>query len=80
MKSLIFIFFIISNTSLTYADTNNNDIKNYDIHKQKLIKKKLLLNSFEKCEEYINNSSVELFLNCNGSKLIKKKHNQIKAN
>ena len=68
MKSLIFIFFIISNTSLTYADTNNNDIKNYDIHKQKLIKKKLLLNSFEKCEEYINNSSVELFLNCNGSK------------
>ena len=76
MKSLIFIFFIISNTSLTYADTNNNDIKNYDIHKQKLIKKKLLLNSFEKCEEYSNNSSVELFLNCNGSKLIKKKVNK----
>ena len=73
MKSVIFIFFIISNTSLTYADTNNNDIKNYDIHKQKLIKKKLLLNSFEKCEEYINNSSVELFLNCNGSKINKKK-------
>ena len=45
------MFFIISNTSLTYADTNNNDIKNYDIHKQKLIKRKLLLNSFEKCEE-----------------------------
>ena len=76
MKSVIFIFFIISNTSLTYADTNNNDIKNYDIHKQKLIKKKLLLNSFEKCEEYSNNSSVELFLNCNGSKLIKKKVNK----
>ncbi len=76
MKSLIFIFFIISNTSLTYADTNNNDIKNYDIHKQKLIKKKLLLNSFEKCEEYINNSSVELFLNCNGSKINKKKVNK----
>ena len=76
MKSLIFIFFIISNTSLTYADTNNNDIKNYDIHKQKLIKKKLLLNSFEKCEEYSNNSSVELFLNCNGSKLIEKKVNK----
>ena len=76
MKSLIFIFFIISNTSLTYADTNNNDIKNYDIHKQKLIKKKLLLNSFQNCEEYINNSSVELFLNCNGSKINKKKVNK----
>jgi hypothetical protein len=70
------MFFIISNTSLIYADTNNNDIKNYDIHKQKLIKRKLLLNSFEKCEEYSNNSSVELFLNCNGSKLIKKKVNK----
>ena len=76
MKNVILIFFIISNTSLTYADTNNNDIKNYDIHKQKLIKRKLLLNSFEKCEEYINNSSVELFLNCNGSKLKKKKVNK----
>lgn len=72
MKSLIFMFFIISNTSLTYADTNNNDIKNYDIHKQKLIKRKLLLNSFEKCEEYSNNSSVELFLNCNANSLNKK--------
>ena len=76
MKSVIFIFFIISNTSLTYADTNNNDIKNYDIHKQELIKRKLLLNSFEKCEEYSNNSSVELFLNCNGSKINKKKVNK----
>tara|TARA_B100000282_G_C31654473_1_gene454626 strand:+ start:647 stop:859 length:213 start_codon:yes stop_codon:yes gene_type:complete len=37
---------------------------NYDQHKQKLIKKKLLLNSFKKCEEYINETSVELFLNC----------------
>ena len=76
MKSVIFIFFIISNTALTYADTTNNYIKNYDTHKQKLIKRKLLLNSFEKCEEYSNNSSVELFLNCNGSKLIKKKVNK----
>ena len=76
MKILIFIFFIISNTALTYADTTNNYIKNYDIHKQELIKRKLLLNSFEKCEEYSNNSSVELFLNCNGSKLIKKKVNK----
>ena len=76
MKSVIFIFFIISNTALIYTDTTNNYIKNYDIHKQELIKRKLLLNSFEKCEEYSNNSSVELFLNCNGSKLIKKKVNK----
>jgi len=76
MKIVIFIFFIISNTALTYADTTNNYIKNYDIHKQELIKRKLLLNSFEKCEEYSNKSSVELFLNCNGSKLIKKKVNK----
>ena len=76
MKIVIFIFFIISNTALTYADTTNNYIKNYEIHKQELIKRKLLLNSFEKCEEYSNNSSVELFLNCNGSKLIKKKVNK----
>ena len=76
MKIVIFIFFIISNTALTYADTTNNYIKNYDIHKQELIKRKLLLNSFEKCEEYSNSSSVELFLNCNGSKLIKKKVNK----
>ena len=75
MIVLIYIFFIILNTSLIYADTTDNDIKNYDIHKKKLIKRKLLLNSFEKCEEYINNSSVELFLNCNGNKLNKKKVN-----
>ena len=29
-----------------------------------LLKKKLLLNSFKKCEEYIYETSVELFLNC----------------
>ena len=75
MKILICIIFIILNTSLIYADATDNDINNYDIHKQKLIKRKLLLNSFEKCEEYINNSSVELFLNCNGNKLNKKKVN-----
>ena len=75
MIVLIHIFFIILNTSLIYADTTDNDIKNYDIHKKKLIKRKLLLNSFQKCEEYINNSSVELFLNCNGNKLNKKKVN-----
>ena len=36
----------------------------YDQHKKQLIKKKLLSNSFKKCEEYINETSVELFLNC----------------
>ena len=76
MKILICIIFIILNTSLTYGDATDSDINNYDIHKQKLIKRKLLLNSFEKCEEYINNSSVELFLNCNASKLNKKKVNK----
>ena len=76
MKILICIIFIILNTSLIYADATDNDINNYDIHKQKLIKRKLLLNSLEKCEEYINNSSVELFLNCNGNKLNKKKFNK----
>ena len=65
MKTLILIFFIISYISLTYADRSNLEIENYNIHKQKLIKKKLLFNSFDKCEEYTNNSSVELFLNCN---------------
>ena len=37
---------------------------NYEQLKEKLIEKKLLLNSFKKCEEYINETSVELFLNC----------------
>ena len=37
---------------------------NYEELKEKLIEKKLLLNSFKKCEEYINETSVELFLNC----------------
>ena len=36
----------------------------YNQHKKQLIEKKLLLNSFKKCEEYINETSVELFLNC----------------
>ena len=75
MKILICIFFIILNTSLIYADATDNNINNYDTYKQKLIKRKLLLNSFKKCDEYINNSSVELFLNCNGNKLNKKNVN-----
>ena len=64
MKTLILIFFIISYTSLTYADSSNLDME-IIIFIKKLIKKKLLFNSFDKCEEYINNSSVELILNCN---------------
>ena len=45
----------------------------YDQHKKKLIGKKLLLNSFKKCEEYINETSVELFLNCsNGNEFLGK--------
>ena len=45
----------------------------YDQHKKQLIEKKLLLNSFKKCEEYINETSVELFLNCsNGNEFLGK--------
>ena len=45
----------------------------YDQHKKKLIEKKLLLNSFKKCEEYTNETSVELFLNCsNGNEFLGK--------
>ena len=44
------------------------------ITKKYLLKKNLLLNSFKKCEEYINETSVELFLNCSDKK------NQIKRN
>ena len=40
---------------------------------KKLIEKKLLLNSFKKCEEYINETSVELFLNCSDKKKSNKK-------
>ena len=39
---------------------------------KKLIEKKLLLNSFKKCEEYINETSVELFLNRNDKNKQKK--------
>ena len=41
---------------------------------KKYLLKKILLNSFKKCEEYINETSVELFLNCSDKK------NQIKRN
>ena len=42
---------------------NDTKIDTEDL-KRELIKNKLLLNSSCKCEEYINKSSVELFLNC----------------
>ena len=60
---LFFIIFLLC--SLGYKNTFSEEKKfNYDQHKKQLIKKKLLLNSFKKCEEYINETSVELFLNC----------------
>ena len=60
---LCFIIFLLC--SLVYKNTYSEEKKfNYEQHKEKLIKKKLLLNSFKKCEEYINETSVELFLNC----------------
>ena len=71
-KHLILIFSLITNISFANDNSDSDYIKNYEIHKKTLIKKKLLLNSFEKCEEYINNSSVELFLNCNANSLNKK--------
>ena len=41
--------------SFFYKTTYSEEKKfNYEQHKEKLIEKKLLLNSFKKCEEYIN--------------------------
>ena len=63
---LMFLFFLI----ITYSEEKKF---NYDHHKKMLIEKKLLLNSFKKCEEYINETSVELFLNCSDKKKSNKK-------
>ena len=57
---LILLCFLFSKNVLS----NDTKIESEDL-KKNLIKNKLLLNSFGKCEEYINRSSVELFLNCN---------------
>ena len=65
MKILFLLLIFILNNSFSFAEKNKKDIENYEVHKKKLIKQKLLFNSFKKCEEYVNNSSVELFLNCN---------------
>ena len=63
MKKIISINFLLC--FLFYKTTYSEEKKfNYDQHKKKLIEKKLLLNSLKKCEEYINETSVELFLNC----------------
>ena len=63
MKKTIHINFLIC--VFFYKITYPQEKKfNYEEHKEKLIEKKLLLNSFKKCEEYINETSVELFLNC----------------
>ena len=58
---LIIILMFLFYNKTTYSEEKKF---NYEQHKEKLIKKKLLLNSFKKCEEYINETSVELFLNC----------------
>ena len=62
MKKLFLITVILLLQSLPLLSEEKKF--NYDQHKEKLIEKKLLLNSFKKCEEYINETSVELFLNC----------------
>ena len=64
MNSIIFIKLILL-CFLFSKDVISNDTKiDTEDLKRELIKNKLLLNSSGKCEEYINKSSVELFLNC----------------
>ena len=62
MKKLLLITIILLLQSFPLLSEEKKF--SYDQHKKKLIEKKLLLNSFKKCEEYINETSVELFLNC----------------
>ena len=69
MKKLLFISIILLLQS--FPSLSEEKEFNYEQHKEKLIEKKLLLNSFKKCEEYINETSIELFLNF--SNKIKKK-------
>ena len=66
---IIFLMFLFSD-KITYSEEKKF---NYDHHKKILIEKKLLFNSFKKCEEYINETSVELFLNCSDKKKSNKK-------
>ena len=67
---LILFLMLLFSYKITYSEEKKF---NYDHHKKILIEKKLLLNSFEKCEEYINETSVELFLNCSDKKKSNKK-------
>ena len=66
---IIFLMFLFS-YKITYSEEKKF---NYDHYKKILIEKKLLLNSFKKCEEYINETSIELFLNCSEKRSNKKK-------
>ena len=66
---LIIFFMCLFSNKITYSEEKKF---NYNQHKKQLIEKKLLLNSFKKCEEYINESSVELFLNCSNKNKKKK--------
>ena len=64
MNSINFIKLILL-CFLFSKDVIANDTKiDTEVIKREIIKNKLLLNSTGKCEEYINKSSVELFLNC----------------
>ena len=77
VKFLTLIFINLLLCVFFYKTSYSEEKKfNYDQHKEKLIEKKLLLNSFKKCEEYINETSVELFLNCS-DKNKKNKWNEI---
>ena len=68
---LILLCFLFSKDVIA----NDTKIDREDL-KRELIKNKLLLNSSGKCEEYINKSSVELFLNCDSNLKIKKPKNK----
>ena len=70
MKKLLLITIVLLFQS--FPSLSEEKEFNYEQHKEKLIEKKLLLNSFKKCEEYINETSVELFLNCSNKIEIKK--------
>ena len=71
LKLILIIFLMLL---FSYKKTYSEEKKfNYDNHKKILIEKKILLNSFKKCEEYINETSVELFLNCSDKEKSNKK-------
>ena len=61
---IIFLMFLFS-YKITYSEEKNLIM----ISTKKYLLKKILLNSFQKCKEYINETSVELFLNCSNKKI-----------